>query len=100
MGSEMCIRDSKHMRPRTGLDKDISDYVLKWTETQQFLQKLTDLLRFMLPQYKREGKGQLVIAIGCTGGKHRSVALTEWLRRKLLEEDYPVSVTHRDIGKG
>lgn len=89
----------KHMRDRTGLDADISEYVLKWTETRQFLKKLTDLLHFMLPQYKREGKGQLVIAIGCTGGKHRSVALTEWLG-KTLSADYPTSVSHRDIKRG
>lgn len=89
----------KHMRERTGLDPDVSDYVLKWTETQQFLQKLVELLKFMLPQYKREGKGQLVIAIGCTGGKHRSVALTEWMG-KLLSVDYPTSVSHRDIERG
>lgn len=89
----------RHMRDRTGLDADISEYVLKWTETRQFLKKLTDLLHFMLPQYKREGKGQLVIAIGCTGGKHRSVALTEWLG-KTLSADYPTSVSHRDIKRG
>jgi Predicted P-loop-containing kinase len=89
----------KHMRDRTGLDADISEYVLKWTETQQFLKKLTDLLQFMLPQYKREGKGQIVIAIGCTGGKHRSVALAEWLG-KTFSADYPTSVSHRDIERG
>lgn len=89
----------KHMRERTGLDPDISEYVLKWTETRQFLQKLMDLLTFMLPQYKREGKRQLVIAIGCTGGKHRSVALTEWIG-KALSADYPTSVSHRDIKRG
>ncbi|WP_100487205.1 RNase adapter RapZ [Sporolactobacillus pectinivorans] len=88
-----------HMRERTGLDPDVSEYVLKWTETQQFLQKLMELLKFMLPQYKREGKGQLVIAIGCTGGKHRSVALTEWIG-KVLSVDYPTSVSHRDIERG
>jgi UPF0042 nucleotide-binding protein len=89
----------KHMRDRTGLDADISEYVLKWTETQQFLKKLTDLLQFMLPQYKREGKGQIVIAMGCTGGKHRSVALAEWLGKK-FSADYPTSVSHRDIERG
>ncbi|MFT8318948.1 MAG: RNase adapter RapZ [Sporolactobacillus sp.] len=89
----------KHMRERTGLDADISEYVLKWTDTQQFLNKLMDLLRFMLPQYKREGKGQLVIAIGCTGGMHRSVALAEWIGKQLSGE-YPTSVSHRDMKKG
>ncbi|RYM05930.1 RNase adapter RapZ [Sporolactobacillus sp. THM7-7] len=89
----------KHMRDRTGLEADISEYVLKWSETQQFLNKLMDLLTFMVPQYKREGKRQLVIAVGCTGGKHRSVALAEWIGHK-LSADYPTSVSHRDIEKG
>ncbi|GGE36559.1 nucleotide-binding protein [Pullulanibacillus camelliae] len=89
----------EHMRERTGLEKDVSDYVFKWTETKQFLQKLTDLLIFMLPHYKREGKSQLVIAIGCTGGKHRSVALAEYLGQAL--KAYSVTnVYHRDIEKG
>ena len=66
-----------HMRPKTGMDEEVSSYVLKWTETQKFIEKVTDLLSFMLPHYKREGKAQLVIAIGCTGGQHRSVALAE-----------------------
>ncbi|MFT8364108.1 MAG: RNase adapter RapZ [Sporolactobacillus sp.] len=89
----------KDMRDRTGLDSDISEYVLKWSETQQFLKKLMDLLHFMLPQYKREGKGQLVIAIGCTGGMHRSVALAEWIGKRLAV-DYPTNVSHRDMKKG
>ncbi|MCO7176471.1 RNase adapter RapZ [Sporolactobacillus kofuensis] len=89
----------KHMRERTGLDKDVADYVLQWPETQQFLKKLMDLLQFMIPQYKREGKGQLVIAIGCTGGQHRSVALAEWIANK-LSADFPTNVAHRDIKKG
>ncbi len=58
----------EQMRPLTGLNSEVSSYVLKWTETQKFLEKLTDLLQFMLPQYRREGKSQLVVAIGCTGG--------------------------------
>lgn len=86
----------EHMRPKTGLDEDVFHYVLKWGETKKFLKKLTSLLSFMLPQYKREGKSQLVIAIGCTGGQHRSVALTEYLSKYYLPE-YSVHVTHRDI---
>ncbi|MFD2617757.1 RNase adapter RapZ [Terrilactibacillus laevilacticus] len=89
----------EHMRPRTGLEKDVADYVFKWTETKQFLQKLLDLLRFMLPQYKREGKRQLVIAIGCTGGRHRSVALAEHISKE-ISEVYPSRVMHRDVEKG
>ncbi|MEH7236609.1 RNase adapter RapZ [Bacillus sp. JJ1562] len=84
------------MRPRTGLDEDVSSYVLKWTETQKFIEKVTDLLAFMLPQYKREGKSQLVIAIGCTGGQHRSVTLAEYIA-KHFKDDYQTHVSHRDI---
>lgn len=86
------------MRPLTGLDKDVSSYVLKWTETHKFLDKVTDLLTFMLPHYKREGKSQLVIAIGCTGGQHRSVALTEYIGH-YFEKDYHTRISHRDIDK-
>lgn len=88
-----------HMRPKTGLDKEVSSYVLKWSETQEFIQKLTDLLSFMLPQYKREGKSQLVIGIGCTGGKHRSVTLVEYYKQ-LFADNYDIHVSHRDIEKG
>lgn len=90
----------EHMRPQTGLDKEVSDYVLKWDETKQFIEKLEDLLKFMLPHYKREGKSQLVIAIGCTGGKHRSVTLGEYFQKSLEQLDYHTYVTHRDVEKG
>ena len=86
------------MRPKTGLEEEVSSYVLKWNDTQKFLAKVTDLLTFMLPHYKREGKSQLVIAIGCTGGQHRSVALTEYIGH-YFEEDYHIRITHRDIEK-
>lgn len=88
----------EHMRPQTGLDEEVSNYVLKWNETNKFLEKVTDLLSFMLPHYKREGKSQLVIAIGCTGGQHRSVALTEYIGN-YFKKDYHVQITHRDINK-
>ncbi|MFD2679393.1 RNase adapter RapZ [Bacillus seohaeanensis] len=87
-----------HMRPQTGLDEDVSTYVLKWNETQKFLEKVTDLLGFMLPHYKREGKSQLVVAIGCTGGQHRSVALSEYIGH-FFEKDYHTKISHRDIKK-
>lgn len=86
----------EHMRPQTGLDEEVSSYVLKWNETTKFLEKVTDLLSFMLPYYKREGKAQLVIAIGCTGGQHRSVAISEYLSR-YFGNAYHTTVTHRDI---
>lgn len=88
-----------HMRPKTGLDEEVSSYVLKWSETQQFMEKLTDLLAYVVPQYKREGKSQVVIGIGCTGGKHRSVTLVEYLG-EFFSEEYVVHVSHRDIEKG
>src|SRR5699024_10644031 len=67
-----------HMQPLTGLNPEVASYVFKWTDTQKFNEKVLELLKFMLPQYKKEGKSQLVVAIGCTGGQHRSVAITEY----------------------
>jgi RNase adapter protein RapZ len=87
-----------HMRPLTGMDEEVSSYVLKWSETQKFLEKVTDLLSFMLPHYKREGKAQLVIAIGCTGGQHRSVALAEAIGH-FYDKDFNTQISHRDIEK-
>lgn len=87
------------LRPRTGLEEDVSSYVLKWPETKEFLEKTIDLLEFMLPHYKREGKSQLIVAIGCTGGKHRSVAIAEYIG-KVFAQDYYTRITHRDIEKG
>lgn len=85
----------EELKPLTGLDKEVSDYVLKWTETQTLIDKLTDLLHFLIPQYKNEGKAQLVIAFGCTGGQHRSVTLAEYYGKLLAEQNKTV-VTHRD----
>lgn len=87
------------LRSKTGLEEDVSEYVLQWPETKEFLEKLLDLLTFMLPYYKREGKSQLVIAVGCTGGKHRSVAIAEYLG-KVIAKDYHTRISHRDIEKG
>jgi UPF0042 nucleotide-binding protein len=86
------------MRPKTGLDEDVAEYVMKWNETSKFLEKVTDLLAFMLPHYQREGKSQLVVGIGCTGGQHRSVALTEYIGH-YFEKDYNTKISHRDIKK-
>ncbi|MCR8844892.1 MULTISPECIES: RNase adapter RapZ [Paenibacillus] len=85
------------LRPRTGQDAEVYDYVMKWPETQAFLQKLLDMLNFLIPQYQKEGKGQVVIGIGCTGGKHRSVAIAEYLGRMIGSSDTEVvRVSHRD----
>ena len=87
-----------HLQPLTGLNQEVSSYVFKWSDTQKFTEKVLDLLEFMLPQYKKEGKSQLIIAIGCTGGQHRSVALAEHFAKELSNQ-YIVHITHRDIDK-
>lgn len=86
------------MRPLTGLDEEVAEYVFKWPGTQKFNEKLLDLFRFLIPQYKNEGKSQIVIAIGCTGGQHRSVALSEYYS-EMLKDEYETHVAHRDLSK-
>ena len=71
------------LRPKTGIDEAVAQYVLDRDDTREFLRRVEDLLEFTLPRYQREGKSYLTIAIGCTGGRHRSVALVEELRRRL-----------------
>lgn len=86
------------LRPLTGEDEAVYKYVMKWKETTIFYEKLMDLLKFMIPGYKKEGKTQLVIALGCTGGQHRSVALAKRIGESLRESfDYNVYVHHRDV---
>ncbi|WP_281890763.1 RNase adapter RapZ [Paenibacillus sp. YYML68] len=86
-----------HLRPNTGQDSEVYDYVMKWNETQEFLTKLLDMLHFLVPQYKKEGKSQIVVGIGCTGGKHRSVAIAEYLGKVMgSSETEVVRVNHRD----
>ncbi|WP_368654444.1 RNase adapter RapZ [Ornithinibacillus sp. 4-3] len=86
------------LQPLTGLNSEVSSYVLKWSETQKFKERIIDLLEFVLPQYKKEGKSQLVVAIGCTGGQHRSVTLAEDFANELSGK-YTTYITHRDIDK-
>jgi len=81
----------------TGLDADVRDFVINHPVTQEFLKKARDMLQFLLPHYITEGKHRLVIAIGCTGGAHRSVAIAEYLTVYLTELGYPAKVRHRDI---
>lgn len=87
------------LRQKTGLDADVRDYVLESQDTLAFLDKLYDMVDFLIPRYETEGKSQLVIAIGCTGGKHRSVTLAECLAKHLQESGRRVMVNHRDIQK-
>lgn len=86
------------LRPLTGKNQEVYDYVMKWPVTQQFVEKLTDMVDFLLPHFEKEGKQQVVIAIGCTGGQHRSVSVAELLYRHLQHND-AVVVTHRDCEK-
>lgn len=87
------------MRPLTGLDKKVRDFVLKSELTREFLRRYTALLRFLVPNYLNEGKKHLSIAIGCTGGRHRSVVIAENIAKRLKAEGYHISLSHRDIKK-
>ncbi|EKB54959.1 RNase adapter RapZ [Facklamia hominis] len=80
----------------TGLDRPVYDYVMNQPETETFYQKWIDLINYCLPYYKREGKSQLTIAVGCTGGQHRSAAMAERLGEDLIRQKYMVKVSHRD----
>lgn len=86
----------EELRNKTGLDKEVYDYVYNTEETKILIKKLEDLFDFIIPQYIKEGKPQLVIAFGCTGGQHRSVTLTEYFG-KYFSEKYQTEITHRDI---
>ena len=87
------------MRPCTGNDQVVKDYVMQFEVTQEFLAKLQDMVSFLIPNYKKEGKNQLVVAIGCTGGKHRSVTLANALYDFLQKKGHTVIKQHRDIEK-
>ena len=87
------------LKPLSGLDEPVRDYVLSRRETQDFLRQWLPMLKSVLPRYLAEGKLHLSIALGCTGGRHRSVALAEETARYLEECDYRVSIAHRDIAK-
>ncbi|MBD5533816.1 MAG: RNase adapter RapZ [Lachnospiraceae bacterium] len=92
------IDELKH---QTGQDQAVQDYVKSFPETEEFMEKLTDMIRFLIPNYVKEGKYQLVIAIGCTGGKHRSVTLANELYKRLKDQgEYGLTIGHRDIGQG
>ena len=87
------------LRPQTGMDAPVYDYVMKQPETQAFYSKLIDVIEFCLPGYKKEGKSSVTIAIGCTGGKHRSVAIAERIANHLKTDNYAVNISHRDYMK-
>lgn len=87
----------KGLKPLKGSDKRVIDYVLKFHETKAFLEKLYEFLKFLIPMYEKEGKSYLTIGIGCTGGRHRSVAVSEILKGYLEKEGYSINIKHRDI---
>ncbi|HHV63103.1 MAG TPA: RNase adapter RapZ [Firmicutes bacterium] len=90
----------EELRPLTGDDEPVREYVLRWPVTRRFLEKLFDMISFLIPYYIKEGKAQLVIGIGCTGGRHRSVAIANKLAEFLRSRGFRVSVEHRDRDRG
>jgi UPF0042 nucleotide-binding protein len=89
----------EELRPFSGLDEPVRDYVLSQPESRDFLDKVDGLLTGILPSFVREGKSYLTIALGCTGGRHRSVALAEALGQRFGEQGNPVSIFHRDVDR-
>lgn len=87
------------LKEKTGLNKEVADYVMSFDDAKLLFEKLSDLLDFLIPLYKKEGKSQLVVAFGCTGGKHRSVTFAEGIAKHLREKNYNVRISHRDIEK-
>lgn len=92
------IEELKH---KTGNDREIQDFVMGFDEAEEFMTKLTDMIRFLIPNYVKEGKYRLVIAIGCTGGKHRSVTLANELYKRMKDKgNYGMKLYHRDLSSG
>lgn len=87
------------LKTKTGNDKEVRDYILSFEESKTMLDKLKDLLEFMVPLYVKEGKSQLIVAFGCTGGKHRSVTYAKLIGEYLQEKGRKVIISHRDIDK-
>ncbi len=87
------------MKTKTGMDAEVRDYVMKWDESKELADKLMDLIDYLVPLYTREGKSQLVISVGCTGGRHRSVTFAEIIAKHFQNKGFAVSINHRDIKK-
>lgn len=97
-----CLRNPYYvpeLKNLTGADESVFNYVMDSNESKEFLEKIISLLDFSLPLYKKEGKSELVIAIGCTGGKHRSVTFARQIQDYFIQKGYSVNITHRDITK-
>ena len=88
------------LRELTGNDGEVNEYIMRWPVTNRFIDKLVDLFRFLLPEYEREGKFNLTVGIGCTGGRHRSVVIANQLARPLRELGYRTHTMHRDVEIG
>lgn len=87
------------LRELTGKNEKIKEYVMRFPETEILIEKIMDYLNFVIPEYIKEGRTQLIIGIGCTGGKHRSVVITEEISKRLNDLNHRVQIVHRDIGK-
>lgn len=87
----------EELRDLRGTDQPVYDFVMNQTETEEFYSRFMDLIEYTLPGYRREGKSSLTLAIGCTGGHHRSVALAERMGKHIEADGYTVNITHRDI---
>lgn len=91
----------EELKQKTGNDKEVQDYVMSFEEAHVFLDKLVDMINFLIPNYIKEGKYQLVIGVGCTGGKHRSVTLANELYKQMKGKgNYGLKISHRDVDKG
>lgn len=88
------------LKPKSGLTPEVRDFIFQYQNANDFMAKLEDLLAFLLPHYFEEGKTELVIAVGCTGGRHRSVAVAKEIGDYVMKRGYPTTVTHRDMHRG
>lgn len=88
-----------NLKTLTGNDEEVQHFVMQHDESKEFLNRVADLLEFLIPNYIKEGKNGLVVGIGCTGGKHRSVTLANWIYRELRDLPYSARIEHRDIEK-
>ena len=89
----------QELRSLTGLDEGVRNYVFSSPQSHKFLKKLIDFVTYLLPRYAEEGKTSLVIAVGCTGGHHRSVAIAHALAQAIAGQGFPVNESHRDMGR-
>ena len=89
----------ENLKKKSGIEQEVKEYIMSFREARKLLEKLEDLLKFLVPLYIKEGKSQLTIAFGCTGGAHRSVMFAEYFYKKFLSFGHKVSVNHRDLEK-